>query len=249
VNGLRAHEKAAKKWLEKKLIGYADSVITVSHSIASEYSALYGIPKPHVMLNCPTYVEQKKTNLFREKLGIRDDQTIFLYQGGLVEGRGIDLMLEAFSDLESDHNVLVCMGYGSLEGVVRAKSICQPTVFFHPAVDPDVLLSYTSSADYGIAFIEDCSLSDRYCLPNKLFEYLMAGLPVLTSNLPEMRRLVESEGVGVVAECNSVTGFKRALIKCQAQNYFELQLQVFAARSKYCWELQEKVLREIVDAL
>ena len=244
-----AYSIKLKKILEGFLIKFSHSVINVSDSIANEYSRLYNIPKPYLVLNCPAYHEQPKRNLFRENLGIRPDQTIFLYQGGLSKGRGIELLLEAFSDLDSDRNVLVCMGYGSLEGLIQEKAQQQNTVFFHPAVSPDVLLNYTSSADYGVSFIEDSCLSYRYCLPNKIFEYLMAGLPVLTSNLFEMKRLVETEGVGIVAEENSVEGFRKAVEASLSQDYAAIQKNVFAARKKYCWEEQEKVLKEIYHAL
>lgn len=238
-----------KKMLEGFLIRFAHSVINVSDSIANEYSRLYNIPKPHLVLNCPAYHEQPKRNLFRENLGIRADQTIFLYQGGLSKGRGIELLLEAFSDLDTDKNVLVCMGYGPLEGLIQEKAQQQNTVFFHPAVSPDVLLNYTSSADYGILFYEDTCLNHRYCSPNKIFEYLMAGLPVLTSNLFEMKRLVETEGVGIVAEENTVEGFRNAVEASLVQDYDAIQKNVFAARKKYCWEEQEEVLKEIYHAL
>ncbi|MBF4256159.1 glycosyltransferase [Vibrio anguillarum] len=238
-----------KKILEGFLIKFAHGVINVSDSIANEYSRLYNIPKPHLVLNCPAYYEQPKRNLLRESLSIRSDQTIFLYQGGLSKGRGIELLLEAFSDLDSDRNVLVCMGYGPLEALIQEKAHQQSTIFFHPAVTPDVLLNYTSSADYGVSFIEDSCLSYRYCLPNKMFEYLMAGLPVLTSNLFEMKRLVEIEGVGIVAEENTVEGFRKAIELSLNQDYEEIQKNVFSARKKYCWEEQEQVLREIYNVL
>lgn len=238
-----------KKILEGFLIRFAHSVINVSDSIANEYARIYNIPKPHLVLNCPAYHEQPKRNLFREYLGIRSDQSIFLYQGGLSKGRGIELLLEAFSDLDTDKNVLVCMGYGPLEGLIQEKAQQQNTVFFHPAVPPDVLLNYTSSADYGILFYEDTCLNHRYCSPNKIFEYLMAGLPVLTSNLFEMKRLVETEGVGIVAEENTVEGFRNAVEASLVQDYDAIQKNVFAARKKYCWEEQEKELKEIYHAL
>ena len=117
------------KFFESLLIKYADSVITVSDSIANEYERMYDIKKPDILLNCPPYQELEKKNLFREILHIRDDQTIFLYQGGLVEGRGIEIMLEAFSDLSSDKIVLVFMGYGHLETLVQSKAKVSPTIF------------------------------------------------------------------------------------------------------------------------
>ena len=234
-----------KYFLEKTLIRFADEVIVVSNSIANEYVRLYNIPKPHLVLNCPAYKEQVKKNFFRENLLIRDDQKIFLYQGGLSKGRGIELLLNAFSELDSDKNVLVCMGYGPLESLIKEKSDESKTIFFHPAVKTDVLLNYTSSADYGVLFYEDTCLNHRYCSPNKMFEYLMAGLPVLTSNLYEMERLVESEGVGIVASENTVEGFKQAVADSLKQDYVQIQQNVFEARKKYCWEEQEKVLNEV----
>ncbi|WP_167386674.1 glycosyltransferase family 4 protein [Aeromonas cavernicola] len=238
-----------KKFLEGILINFACRVINVSDSIANEYSHIYNIPKPYLVMNCPLYHEQSKRNLFREYFGIRSDQTIFLYQGGLTQGRGIELLLEAFSDIESDKNVLVCMGYGPLTNLIKDSSRLQSTIFYHPAVSHEVLLNYTSSADYGVSFIEDSCLSYRFCLPNKIFEYLMAGLPVLTSNLFEMKRLVENEGVGIVAEDNTVDGFRKAVTESLNQNYETIQKNVFVARKKYCWQQQEKVLREVYHAI
>jgi glycosyltransferase involved in cell wall biosynthesis len=237
------------KFFEKNLIRYVDSIITVSDSIAACYSKDYGIVKPHLVLNCPSYTEQERFDLFRKNLNIRTNQTIFLYQGGLGFGRGIELLLEAFFGVNNDENVLVFMGCGPLESLIKEKAETFNNIFFHPAVSPDVLLNYTASADYGILFYEDTCLNHRYCSPNKIFEYLMAGLPVLTSNLYEMKRLVKSEGVGIVAEANTVDGFRGAISASLSQDYEEIQSNVFEARKKYCWEEQEKVIKEIYNAL
>jgi glycosyltransferase involved in cell wall biosynthesis len=231
-----------KYLFEKLFIKYADQVITVSDSIANEYAKLYSITKPHLVLNCPHYQKIKKQNIFRERLNIRDDQTIFLYQGGLGKGRGIELILEVFSQFKEDENVLVCMGYGPLERMVQEKEVNTMTIFFHPAVTPEVLLQYTSSADYGISFIEDACLSYRYCLPNKIFEYLMAGLPVLTSNLFEMKRLVEAYQVGVVAKENTVDGFVAAVKASLEMDSQQIKKNVEKVKKDFCWEKQEKIL-------
>ena len=239
----------SRRIIEGFLIKFSHCVISVSDSICNEYVRLYDISKPKLILNCPLYHEQSKRNLFRERLDIRADQTIFLYQGSLSKGRGIEILLDVFSTLDTDKIVLVCMGYGPLESLVRETAQEQSSVFFYPAVSPDVLLDYTSSADFGVSFIEDLCLSYRYCLPNKMFEYLMAGLPVLTSCLPEMKRFVETEGVGIVVGENTAEGFKRAIKASLSQDYGAIQRNVFAARKKYCWEDQEKVLKDIYYAL
>lgn len=241
-NGLAGISKRLNKWLEKSLICYADQVITVSESIANEYSRLYLIKKPHLVLNCPVFSDITDKDYFRETLKIRPNQNIYLYQGGLSKGRGIDILLDAFSSFDDDNNVLVCMGYGPLEKHIQEQSRQHRTIFFHPAVLPDILLNYTASADYGISFIEDTCLSYRYCLPNKLFEYLMAGLPVLTSNLHEMKRLVDTQQLGVVAEENNVEGLITAIQASLELDYQDIKRNVEKARKHFCWEEQEKIL-------
>lgn len=248
-DGMSKTSKKILKFFERRLIKQVDQVFCVSNEIANCYVTDYGIEKPDLVLNCPNLSEQPKQDLFRKVFNIRADQRVFLYQGSLKSGRGIELLVEAFSHLEQDSSVLVCMGFGPLEKLVKEKSKAHSTIFFHPAVDQKVLLDFTSSADYGISFIEDSCLNYRYCLPNKVFEYLMAGLPVLTSNLYEMKRLVESEGVGIFAADNSIEGFKKAVKASLSQDYNSIQNNVYKTRKKFCWEEQEKVLLEAYESL
>ena len=188
-------------------------------------------------------------NLLRAELGIKDNQTIFLYQGGFSPGRGIELLLEAFSRLDDDRNVIVFMGYGPLEGAIRDFANRHPQIFLRAAVSPDVLLRYTASADYGVLFYENNCLNHYYCSPNKMFEYLMAGIPVLCADLFEMRRLVEEKGIGVVAEENTVEGFLAAVKRSLALDYQAVAANVAAARKIYNWEEQEKVLLDVYSQL
>lgn len=249
TNGETKVGRFLKKKLEGWLIKYAASVICVSDSIANEYHRIYGIDKPDLILNCPNYSEQQRLDLFRDTFPIRANQKIFLYQGGLYKGRGIEILLEAFEQLNSDDNVLVCMGFGPLEDLVKEKADTSNRVFFQPAVSPDILLNFTSSADFGILFYEDTCLNHRYCSPNKMFEYIMAGIPVLVSNLFEMKRLVESLGVGIVAETNDVVGFIEAIESSIDQSYSKCVDNVIKARKQFSWEEQEKVLKEVFDEI
>ncbi len=229
--------------LERFFIRFADEVIVVSQSIAEEYARLYSIKKPHIVLNCPPYVEQPKMDLFRQTFGIRPDQAIFLYQGALSKGRGIELLLQAFEQRQDDRCVLVCMGYGPLEAMVQELAHRSSLIFYHHAVQHNVLLTYTSSADFGISLIEDSCVSYRYCLPNKLFEYLMAGLPVIVSDLPEMRRLVLAESVGLVVKGGTLNEFDSAVEQLLAMDKTQTVLNVQRVRKKYCWESQERMLK------
>jgi glycosyltransferase involved in cell wall biosynthesis len=234
---------------ESILIKFADKIITVSSGIAAAYSKLYDIEAPSLVLNCPLYEEVNKRNLFRLELGIRQDQKIFLYQGGLNTGRGVEILLEAFQKMDSDQSVVVFMGYGPLESEIKLKAQQYKTIYFREAVSPNMLLNYTSSADYGILFYEDNCLNHRYCSPNKMFEYLMAGIPVLVSNLVEMKRLVEEYRVGVVAPENTVEGFLAAVNVSLKLDYEQTLNKVYESRKLFNWELQEKVLISIYTDL
>lgn len=233
-----------KFYIEKYFIKYADKVITVSESIANEYKKLYNIPKPSIILNCAPYVNITKQDLFRKEFGIRKDQTIFLYQGALINGRGIKIILEAFSK-KNDQNVVVFMGYGPLELEIKKQAATYNNIFFKDAVAPAILLNYTSSADYGISFIEDLSLSYRYCLPNKMFEYLMANVPILVSNLCEMRQFVLQHKIGFITEQNNVNGFLDGIKKIKKIDYNLLSNNIEKTKKMFTWESQEQILLDI----
>ena len=235
--------------LENFLIKYADKVITVSDSIANEYVKLYGIEKPALVLNTPPYKDIQKKNIFRETFGIQENQTIFLYQGGLSHGRGIEILLETFKTIDDENAVIVFMGYGSLENMIKKTSKEYKNIYLHQAVSTTALLDYTSSADFGISTIEDSCLSYRYCLPNKLFEYLMAEIPVIVSNLYEMRRLVKINRIGIVAEENTPQGLKKAIKEAVKLDKEELKTNIQKVKTIYNWEEQEKILLDTYKGL
>jgi glycosyltransferase involved in cell wall biosynthesis len=249
VNGLYGFKKIIIKITERLFVRYADKVITVSDSIANEYKKLYNIEKPGLVLNCPNYQKVEKQDKFRNTCNISKDQAIFLYQGALSRGRGVEILLEVFSQITDKDKVIIFMGYGELEQVVRDYAQQSNNIFFHPAVSSSILLQYTASADYGVSFIEDSCLSYRYCLPNKVFEYLMVGLPVLVSNLPEMKSFVEKNNLGVVAEDNTVEGFGSAVEASLNQNYKTIKKNALSICQQYSWEEQEKVLLDIYGDL
>jgi len=249
INGLQGIQKTLTKKLENFLIKYADKVICVSDAIANEYVKLYSTPKPALVLNTPPYKNIEKKDIFREILNIPKDKTIFLYQGGLSSGRGIEILLETFRQINDDKSVIVFMGYGPLEELIKTTSKEYTNIYFHKAVSPNVLLDYTSSADFGISTIEDTCLSYRYCLPNKMFEYIMAEVPVIVSSLPEMKRVVKDNTIGIIAKENTPEGLKEAIQKAVLLDKEEIQRNIQKVKEIYNWEEQEKVLLKVYGGL
>jgi len=242
-------KKFLAKTLEGFLIRYADGVCVVSDGIANEYVRLYNIEKPHLVLNTPKLVTIAKKDIFREQFGIPKDTKIFLYQGGLTKGRGIEILLESFCRLGDSKQVIVFMGYGYLENEVKKFAANNDNIYFHEAVSPEVLLSYTSSADFGISFIEDLCLNYRYCLPNKIFEYMMTGIPVICSNWIEMKEVVNTHQLGLVANTNDSQGFLECVRLSSSIDYAQLVEKVALARTIFNWEQQEKVIFTMYENL
>ena len=246
-----AGETALRMWLKRRLeqlcIHAANRVICVSPSIVRAYHAIHRIPRPTLVLNCPPSQDVVRSDLIRTTLGLREDQRIFLYQGRLTSGRGIELLMDSFQARQADQDVIVFMGNGPITQVVSERAATCPRIRILPAVPPQELLRWTASADYGVCFIEDSCLSYRYCLPNKLFEYMMAGIPVLASNTIDVRRLVEKEGIGVVAKENSVAGFDEALDRLLQTDPSKWRENARRASATFCWEQQEARLGELLD--
>ncbi|NCU65123.1 glycosyltransferase family 4 protein [Acidovorax sp. 210-6] len=232
--------KKLGKWLERWLIKQVDMTIVVGENIADWYANEYGIARPLVVLNAPKKRKLKKTNHFREQLGIRDDQIILLYQGGLAVGRGVHLILDAFKARQDDKVVTVFMGYGPLQKDIQAAAAQQQNIFFYPAVAPQVVLEYTASADLGIHLIQNSCLNHDYCMPNKLFEYAMGGLPVLVSNMKDMSELVSENQMGAVISDFSAAGINRAIDDFLKQDLTAMKTNAYRVACQHAWEVQEQ---------
>ena len=214
---INKYQRLLFHFLEGVLIKHADLVITVSNSIAQDYERLYKINKPKIVLNCPRYNPIVKKNLLREELGIRDDQKIFLYQGALS-----------------------ALSYGPMEDEI--KNCKSKNVFYHKAVSPQELLDYTSSADFGVFICGNICKNFYYCLPNKLFEYLHAGLPGIGSDLYELGDFVRQTKVGLVSRDTSISNIQKAIDDVLLLNYNDMSKNALELSKTFCWENQERVL-------
>ncbi|WP_345970031.1 glycosyltransferase [Sulfurimonas sp. HSL1-6] len=241
--------KKMAKLTEKLFIGAADRILTVSDSIANEYARMYPVEKPALVLNCPPYQAEERHDIFRNTFGIDKGKKIFLYQGGLSSGRGVEHIIEAFKRTEDKNSVLVMMGYGPLAKAAAEAADQYANIYYHEAVKPEVLLTYTSSADFGLLFYENTCLNHYYCSPNKLFEYTMAGIPVIVSDLYEMHRLVTNNGIGVVAEENSAEGVLDAVRRAESLDPKTLKENLHRFKKRYNWENQEEVLLDVYRGL
>ena len=256
IYGLSKLDKFFAFIIEKNLIGSADVVFTVSDSIADEYKKLYGIIKPTLIYNTPVYRDvnelSKSDNIFRRKFSIHENQKIFIYQGGFSKSRGIESILVAFDHLYSDYKgekdslpVIVFMGYGTLLPLILQFSNRCSNIFYHPAVKINEVFDYTKCADFGILYTENSCLNNYYCMPNKIFEYLMAEVPVIASNTKDVKSFVDKKNVGEVAESNDVYGLLNAIKKILSKDVSQFRENILSVKKEYNWESQEK---KMIDA-
>ncbi|NKB31986.1 MAG: glycosyltransferase [Pseudomonadales bacterium] len=239
TNGRKGLKKILSKIVERVFVSHADLVILVGWKIENWYRAKYGIDNTVTILNCPYSRAPKKSNLLRDELHIKGDQRILIYQGGLFAGRGIEQLLEVFSQIEETDWVLVCMGFGQLDVLINQYASKNKNIFFQKAAPPESVLDYTSSADVGIAYIDNPSLNDRYCLPNKFFEYVMARLPVIVNDSEEMAEIVEGTGIGFVIPELTPESLLLALQKLDNKSKLEIADSLDLIADKYSWESQE----------
>jgi glycosyltransferase involved in cell wall biosynthesis len=246
-NGLK--KRLARK-SESFFVTKCDLIIVVSESIADWYVNEYKILRPTVVLNAPPFRELVRKNYYRELLGIREDQKIVLYQGGLSQGRGISFLLQAFKERLSDNSVvMVFMGYGELEITIRQHAEKYPNIFYFPAVDPGVLLDFTSSADIGVSLIEETCLSYYFCMPNKLFEYAMAGLPVVVTAMKEMGDFVTRNEMGMVLHDCTTVNFNSSIDVLLASDLAAIGQNSYKAAVDNAWEVQEAKMLESYQKL
>ena len=195
-------------FFEKITWRFIDHFISVSPSIIKWYEEEYGRKKNTLILNSPE-IETKKTensNGFRKKFLINDDEKLFIYVGEINKGRGITNLLEIFKDLKSR---ILFLGYGPLVNKVKDFENNYSNIHYHEAVEPDSLISLIQEADVGLCLVERASLSDYFCLPNKLFEYAFAGLPVIASDFPDIKFLVEKYDLGFCCDSGSIKDVKK----------------------------------------
>lgn len=235
--------KFIAKLLETIFIKYVDHMFVVSDSISEWYKNEYSIKKPTVIYNSPILRKTLKINKFRSIFKLKKDQKIFLYQGGIGENRGIELILKSFSKRKCNKSVAIFLGSGPLEKLVKEYSRKFNNIFFHPPVRNDLLLEYTKSADFGFALLENTCLNHNYCLGNKFFEYICSGVPPIVSNLKEMKRFVKLHECGyhIKTTVNSLNNLIDKLIKTNIKNKIK---NCENAAKQICWQVQEKKLKK-----
>lgn len=207
--------KKAMQAFERFLITKVDTVITVNESIAGELAVRYGIRKPRVLHNFSRFscIETGLRAEQRAKLGFTEDEIVVLYHGGYQPGRGLEELIA--SARHTDANIVIVLrGFGPSEERLRRqaeKMGLADKVRFIPPVPMKDLIKEAVFADIGIVSYRPTCLNNYYSLPNKLFEYMTAGLAVISRDLPEIKRLNKKINFGCLFDNDSPEEIARAI--------------------------------------
>jgi len=248
MKGLSGIRKRLLKSLERRYIRYVDQMITVSPSIRKWYAHRY----PSLSISIVRNIPEKSSSpaglaKLRNSLGVPDDSLLFLYLGGLSEGRGIRTILEGFSNKNVTHHVLF-MGSGPLLDLVNEYSANCNRVHYREPVPPSEVITYANGADIGLCMYEDTCLNHRYCLPNKLFESILAGMPVLASDLPDQADVVRQHKAGWVIS-PSVLELTNFLLQIDTAAVRDLRIGLSERTSNLSWGSEADVLLQLYSGL
>lgn len=231
--------------------------ITSSPHYVPEIQQRYHVPEVTITRNVPPYRPVAKSNRLRQRLGLGPDVRIALYQGGLQPNRTLDKLIRAAPFLEPNI-VIVLMGADAgttkaqLETLIATTGVAD-RVKFLPPVPYEELLEWTASADIGLLVMSpDYSQHIRLFLPNKLFEYLMAGVPVLSSELDAVTEVIRAYDVGKVIPSVAPENVAAAITAMLNDHVALARMSrnaLDAARQELCWENEKWQLIQLYQSI
>tara|TARA_R110002126_G_scaffold201487_1_gene349135 strand:+ start:58689 stop:59888 length:1200 start_codon:yes stop_codon:yes gene_type:complete len=244
--------RSAVAWVEKRLMPRAAAAITTTEARAKFFARAYGVPRPLVLQNRPRYSPVERTDRIRRELALNEPWPIVLYQGNLQSGRGLTRLVDAASDLTKVYVVFIGDGKmkDELEAMAQSKGLTE-RVHFVPAVPLDELPSYTESAEIGVQPIENTCLNHYTTDSNKLFEYVIGGLAIVASSLPEIRKIVDTHDLGITVAPDDTKALAEG-IKKLVDNEELRRLHAEKAKTAALhlnWEDQEHRLVKLYETL
>ena len=241
--------------VQDKAIGWPDALTSVSEPLATLLKTDHALARaPRIVLNTPrrSDFDPDDRRDIRGRLGLARDVPLLVYGGNINPMRGVDLIVDALARRRSDHLALVTNSRGPAVDALKeqAKRLgVDDRVHYHAYVPFTNVTSFLRSASVGMSPIRSY-LNVEIALPTKLFEYIHAGLPVVSSQLRTMEAFIERESCGTVFPLDDPSTLaekiEAALTLAATPDFSEKQT---ALARRFCWEEQEKVLEEIYDEI
>jgi len=237
------HKPFVKKcWtkLEAWILPKLKNTYTVCNSIAGFYDKKYNT-RFETILNLPN---KRKLELGEFPFKTKGEK-IIIYQGAINIGRGLELIIDTMEFLENC--IFVVIGYGDiykeLVKKVEIKNLSH-RIHFLGKISPGELHKLTPLANLGLSIEEDLGLNYRYALPNKIFDYIQAEVPILVSNLPEMKMISKNYNVGEVVKNRKPIELAKQIEELIEKDF---SVNLKKAKKELIWENQEEKLISIFN--
>ncbi len=252
VPELKDRPLVKKVWLfiERTIIPRLQYVYTVNETLARIYSERHGVAV-HTVRNVPSLERTRKIRTpSRTELGLSEDHFILIFQaGGINIERGLEELIEAMSRLGERYQLLIIGGGDIVERLkaLAATFSVDKNVSFLGKRSFEHMMQYTKVSDLGLCIDKGTNLNYRYSLPNKIFEYIHAGIPMLVSDLPETRKIVERYRVGRILDPVRPDAIAHKVSELARDVEFrsDARSNALKAAEELCWEKEIKTLNAI----
>ena len=237
------------KWIEKLFIKKSDYVIATGQMDTEYLKDEFKLNNTLLLRNLPRYYKPSEKTDLHSQLGIDKNKKLLLYQGMLLKGRGIEKIFSVLNQLTDC--VFLIAGGGDFEKYYKnlaAEMNVTDQVYFLGKFKQEDLPKLTASVDVGFALIENLSKSYYYALPNKLFEYIMAEVPVIVSDLPQMKQVIEKYDVGFAVDYDDDSQIINVIKRLtEDKNLYESKKQnCHIASQELNWEKEVTTLLQIL---
>lgn len=228
---------------ERLLLRAVDRFIVVNPHIGEVMARRYGRQPDAVVLNCPPFEALPDTP------ARPDGPPQLIYSGGLLPQRGVEQVVLALPQLPEAR--LLILGEGPLEAAVRRLANehgVSARLTIRDFVEPSEMTRLLATADVGVLPYQDVGLNHRLCSPSKLFHYLMAGLPVVGSDLPFVRSVIVGNQVGEVFDQRSPTQLAAAVQRVMADPD-AYRARIMDVRRRFSWDHEEQAFLGVYRSL
>ncbi|WP_440602882.1 glycosyltransferase [Bacillus sp. GB_SG_008] len=239
--------------MEKFFLKFTDVMIMENHTRAKYAEDLYGF-YPKVIHNYPfvTQPEESDAINLHKMLNIPKDEPILLYQGGIQIGRGLDKLVQAAPMFK--RGTVAFIGDGRIKPDLQKMVIelgLENKVKFIPKVPVNELLHYTKNAYLGFQVLNNVCFNHYSASSNKLFEYMMSGVPVIACSFPEIQRVVEKEYTGICVDSHDPVSIAEGVnyLLDHPEEREKMKQNCFSARENYNWENEKKIFIDIYEDL
>ena len=235
--------------VESLIIPRLNHCITVNQSIANYFQNKYNV-KFHVIRNIPIEQKTKEKIRSRNELNLPENKKIILLQGsGINIDRGAEELVEAMQHVPEDYLLLI-IGGGDVISILKkmSKSLnLESKIIFLPKMSSNNLFHYTCNANLGVTLDKDTNLNYRFSLPNKIFDYIYGGIPVLSSRLPEIEKIILKHDIGTFIENHNPVHIAERIQFCLNSNEYLVWISnINETKKSYGWDQEKKNWDEII---